>query len=270
MVHLLVSSMFSFLCFLQPAVSIAVRKFVYQKDMSEYCRRRVVPSVFLGGHIVEAHSQVLHFSRMELPYSCFISIRAEYGSNVVLVVQLLSDESLVNACAESPSQLLVYEMGETFGGYWGPLPDSLLHNEPPPTEVYTMRTTVPPAVPTRKLQNQHLTVAKNKLNHHQEGLQPVTEDESDFVRVEVPIVNVSGRLISDGSQMQNDFDIEDIFDLLYDVTPRSKKKYQTSILPLVQFSLNKQKGGRRGEAIRYNLEYDDGSVGSFNFTTDAR
>lgn len=52
-----------------------MRKFVYQKDMSEHCKRRVVPSVFLGRHVIEAHSQILHFSRMELPYSCFISIR---------------------------------------------------------------------------------------------------------------------------------------------------------------------------------------------------
>lgn len=45
----------------------------------------------------------------------------------MLVVQLVSEESLAAACSPTANQLLVYEMGETFGGYWGPLPDSVLH-----------------------------------------------------------------------------------------------------------------------------------------------
>lgn len=55
--------------------TIAVRKFVHQKDISEQCLRRVVPSVFLGKHVVDANSQILHFSRLQLPYSCSISVR---------------------------------------------------------------------------------------------------------------------------------------------------------------------------------------------------
>ncbi|PZC87053.1 hypothetical protein B5X24_HaOG201289 [Helicoverpa armigera] len=63
------------ICVKQEAeLAIAFRKFVYQKDMSEYCRRRVMPSVFLGRQVIEAYSQILHFSRLELPYSCFVSI----------------------------------------------------------------------------------------------------------------------------------------------------------------------------------------------------
>lgn len=54
---------------------LAVRKFVYQVDLSEHCRRRVMPSVFLGRHVVEANSQILHFSQLDVPYSCYISIR---------------------------------------------------------------------------------------------------------------------------------------------------------------------------------------------------
>lgn len=54
---------------------LTYRKFVYQKDMSEYCRRQVIPAVFLGKKVVDANSQILHFSRLVMPYSCFITVR---------------------------------------------------------------------------------------------------------------------------------------------------------------------------------------------------
>lgn len=74
MYNLLSLLLFSLTCS-ESVLGITVRKFVYQKDMSEHCRRRVVPSIFLGRMVVEAHSQLFHFSRKELPYSCFISVR---------------------------------------------------------------------------------------------------------------------------------------------------------------------------------------------------
>lgn len=68
--------------------------------------------------------------------------RTESGSNIILVIQLMSDKSLIDACRESRNQLLVYEIGETFGGYWGPLPDNVM--QPVATMVdhpYTLKTT---------------------------------------------------------------------------------------------------------------------------------
>lgn len=59
----------------QAELALTLRKFVHQKDMSEHCRRRVMPSVFLGKQVVDAYSQIMHFSRLELPYSCFIGVR---------------------------------------------------------------------------------------------------------------------------------------------------------------------------------------------------
>ncbi|KAH9634016.1 hypothetical protein HF086_001218 [Spodoptera exigua] len=125
-------------------LALTLRKFVNQKDLSEYCRRRVMPSVFLGRHVVDAYSKILQFSRLELPYSCYISVRTESGSNIILVIQLVSSRNLVESCRESKNQLLVYELGETFGGYWGALPNRVMDMSPKKDEIqYTIKTTQP-------------------------------------------------------------------------------------------------------------------------------
>lgn len=45
-------------------------------------------------------------------------------------------------------------------------------------------------------------------------------ENDQFLTVDVPIVNLSGRLVPGESPVENSFDIDDTFDLLYDVTPR--------------------------------------------------
>lgn len=63
-----------------------------------------------------------------------------------MVIQLSPRSELAESCKEFENQLIVYEFGETFGGYWGPLPAkvvnpvSLTAND---NKVYTLRTTQP-------------------------------------------------------------------------------------------------------------------------------
>ncbi|CAH2267183.1 jg2915 [Pararge aegeria aegeria] len=141
-----VLSIFLFLIHVKPQVdlSIAVRKFNHQKDMSEYCRRRVAPSVFLGKQVMEASSHIMHFSQLEVPYSCTLSVRTESGNNIILVIQLLSEMGLIDACAQNADQLIIYEFGETFGGYWGHLPHTMIKKTTKNyTQFYTLKTTKP-------------------------------------------------------------------------------------------------------------------------------
>lgn len=60
---------------------------------------------------------------------------------MVMMIQVMSDE-LLEVC-KANEQLLVYEMGETFGGYWGPLPESVLKSDTLPPKVYTLKTRPP-------------------------------------------------------------------------------------------------------------------------------
>ncbi|CAK1548582.1 unnamed protein product [Leptosia nina] len=249
--------------------AIAVRKFVHQKDMSEHCRRRVVPSVFLGKHVVDANSQILHFSRLQLPYSCSISVRTEFGNNIILVIQLLSDHSLTRSCGPDHSQLLIYELGETFGGYWGGLPDVMMNMESQNhTKFYTLKTT-PTTVETSppKLEEEEEEEVKKDASSHIPLSSPdLKETEEDFIRIEVPLLNVSGDLgVNEISQ--NKMDVDEFLDLVYDVTPRSDGNYDTSILPLVRFSVRKQTEREDyGPPFKskYELDYDLG------YTPDSR
>ncbi|XP_052753693.1 uncharacterized protein LOC113522983 [Galleria mellonella] len=236
--------------------TMAVHKFVYQKDMSEYCRRRVVPSVFLGRHVVDAYSQILHFSKMELPYSCSISIRTESGSNIILVVQLLSDDSLINSCAENSNQFLVYEMGETYSGYWGPLPETIMNPKPAGIKLYTLKTT---QATVTEPSTEEDTTSEKTYDMPSKVPSDNTNDELQYITVEIPLVNVSGQLVPGDPPVQKVSNEDEDFDLILDVTPRSGVRYETSILPLVQFAIKKQKSGRRGDVQDsvppYQLEY---------------
>lgn len=59
-----------------------------------------------------------------------------------MIIHLLSSESLEEACSENPNQLIVYELGETFGGYWGHMPDVMMKNTMKNyTKFYTLKTT---------------------------------------------------------------------------------------------------------------------------------
>ncbi|XP_047541308.1 uncharacterized protein LOC125074115 isoform X2 [Vanessa atalanta] len=123
-------------------LAIIVRRFVHQTDLSELCKRRVMPSIFLGNQVMESSSHVMHFSLKEVPYSCFLSVRAESGYNIILVIELLSENSLAEECANNRDQFIVYELGETFGGYWGSHSDAMMkpltRNY---TKYYTLKTT---------------------------------------------------------------------------------------------------------------------------------
>ncbi|XP_059049317.1 uncharacterized protein LOC131844440 isoform X2 [Achroia grisella] len=210
-------------CVKQSESTLAVRKFVYQKDISEHCRRRVVPSVFLGRHVVGAYSQILHFSKLELPYSCSISVRTESGSSIILVIQLLSDDSLTSSCTENSNQLLVYEMGETFGGYWGPLPDTYMSPKPTGIQLYTLKTTQSTVT---KTSTQEKTTSEKPCEILTEKLKVKENDEiSEYITVEIPLVNVSGELVPGDPPLLKSVDEVENFDLIFDVTPRLTYPY---------------------------------------------
>ncbi|XP_064076869.1 uncharacterized protein LOC113392695 [Vanessa tameamea] len=132
-------------------LAIIVRRFVHQTDLSELCKRRVMPSIFLGNQVMESSSHVMHFSLLEVPYSCFLSVRAESGYNIILVIELLSENSLAEECANNRDQFIVYELGETFGGYWGSHSDAMMkpltRNY---TKYYTLKTT--PSKNTKRIE----------------------------------------------------------------------------------------------------------------------
>lgn len=85
--------------------------------------------------------------------------RTESGSNIILVTQVslqkgnefkfCKDEEIrckdeEFRCKDDENQVLVYEFGETFGGYWGPIPDSVLKDTNPSSPVvYTLATRAP-------------------------------------------------------------------------------------------------------------------------------
>lgn len=71
---------------------------------------------------------------------------------MIMVITLSSDASLEESCSKNSPQLLVYEMGETFGGYWGMLPEVMLKQKPPETKFYTLKTTQPSTEPTEPRQ----------------------------------------------------------------------------------------------------------------------
>lgn len=72
--------------------------------------------------------------------------RTESGSNIILLVQLNSEKSLVQSCKANPQQLLIYEIGETFGGYWAAISKSMFQEESNRvrgTTFYTLKPTDP-------------------------------------------------------------------------------------------------------------------------------
>lgn len=75
----------------------------------------------------------------DLNFSC----RAETGYNIILIIHLLSASTLQEACSQNEDQLIVYELGETFGGYWGHLPDTMMMKKASSnyTKFYTIKTT---------------------------------------------------------------------------------------------------------------------------------
>ncbi|KAJ8734758.1 hypothetical protein PYW08_014008 [Mythimna loreyi] len=241
--------------------------------MSEYCRRRVMPSVFLGRQVVDAYSQILHFSQLELPYSCFLSIRTESGSNIILVIQLSSDKIVQSSCQKSRNQLLVYGIGETFGGYWGALPDNIMRpmapKQPTDEDRYILKTTQPTTTTTTKRRTTPSTTPSTTTESSVKLTKPTTQ--SEYV-VEFPIVNVSGVLVP--GDMSNDFalfDAEESFNSAIDVKPKPGVSYKTTVLPLVQFAMSNQVTSRRGgeddEAVAPRYEVD---LGGDWFTPDAR
>ncbi|XP_037301577.1 uncharacterized protein LOC119191814 [Manduca sexta] len=84
------------------------------------------------------------------------------------------------------------------------------------------------------------------------------DDNAKYIKVELPIMNVSGKFIPGEVSRKNVYDIDDSFDSLYDVTPRRGMSYDTSIIPLVQFSLKntdvQQKGGE--DDYKYKMNYN--------------
>ncbi|XP_022825825.1 uncharacterized protein LOC111355933 [Spodoptera litura] len=251
-------------------LALTLRKFVHQKDMSEHCRRRVMPSVFLGKQVVDAYSQILHFSQLELPYSCFIGVRTESGSNIILVIQLVSNKTLIDSCRKNKNQLLVYELGETFGGYWGALPHGIMDAKPKEDEQqYTIKTTQPTTT-TEKKTTTH-TPPPTTSTTESEELKPVKQPK-DYI-VEIPIVNVSFQLVPGQLPPKAIFDTEDSFDKFFDVKPWPNITYKTTVLPLLQFSLEDEDVGgalRTPVAVEPELPEFQVDFNSDIFTPDYR
>ncbi|XP_050352293.1 uncharacterized protein LOC126774781 [Nymphalis io] len=229
--------------------------FVHQTDLSEHCKRRVMPSIFLGSQVMESSSHVIHFSLLEVPYSCFLSVRAESGYNIILVIELLSENTLVEECANNRDQFIVYELGETFGGYWGPHSNAMMKSQIKNyTKYYTLKTT--PSTNTER-SHEYEDVTQKALK---QTFSEPTDKEPDYIRMEVPLVNVSGNLQL-GGPLRHTYNAEEIFDFIYDVTPRNGVEYETSIMPLVQFSIRPQKNdGYYDGTQRYELDYNVGGL----------
>ncbi|XP_063545790.1 uncharacterized protein LOC134753780 [Cydia strobilella] len=242
----------------------------YARDVSEHCKRRdALPSVFLSRMVMDADAQVLHFSRLDVPYSCFTTVRTEPGHNIIMVVELSPGESQQEVCTDG-YQLGVFEYTETFGGYWGPIPDAVLKQDPEDpvyTKQYTLATKLT-TLDTPRTTGSTLRIPKTTLSISSKP-RALTQD---FITIEVPLVNLSATLVPIETQDQKPFDVDEVFDLFYDVVPRPGQPYKTSILPLVQIAVKKQEGLREGDGERrYELDY---AVGPFTpdqrLTTPAR
>ncbi|XP_045530092.1 uncharacterized protein LOC123717887 isoform X2 [Pieris brassicae] len=206
---------------------------------------------------MDANSEILHFSRLQLPYSCSISVRTEFGNNIILVIQIVSELSIAKSCGPNHNQLHIYELGETFGGYWGAFPDDIFNVKPENyTKFYTLKTT-PKTVETSPVYTEEETEETTQTIYHKQK----TSTQRDFVRFEVPLLNVSGDFGFDEVANKNQ-DMEELLDLIYDVAPRNRGTYDTSVYPLVEFSIEKQE--KQNDGRRYNLVYGS------EYTPDSR
>ncbi|XP_063373674.1 uncharacterized protein LOC134661494 isoform X2 [Cydia amplana] len=232
----------------------------YARDVSEHCKRRdALPSVFLSRRVMDADAQVLHFSRLDVPYSCFTTVRTEPGHSIIMVVELSPGQLQQEFCTDG-YQLGVFEYTETFGGYWGPIPDAVLKRDPQDpvyTKQYTLATKSTTPVTPRTTEST-VSIPKTTLSTSSKP----TAVTQDFITIEVPLVNLSATLVPIDPQDQKPFDVDEFFDQFYDVVPRPGQPYKTSILPLVQIAVKEQEGD--GEP-RYELDY---AVGPF--TPDQR
>ncbi|XP_045542563.1 uncharacterized protein LOC106712223 [Papilio machaon] len=250
-------------CWLTVA-NVSNKRYTHHRDVSEYCRRRALPSVFLGRHVLDANSEVLHFSRLELPYSCSISVRAESGSNIILVIQYVSASTLLRSCTEDNHQLIVYEIGETFGGYWGPLPDSIMRQEMKNfTQFYTLRTTKPTTTVDSSSDSEEEYEAETTSVTSTATERKLVEG-SDYIEIELPLVNVSGNI-----PLNRLDDVDEVLELINDVTPREGADYDTSILPLLQFSMVTSEDSTLSQFTKDKLKFDSEYYTGF-YTPDPR
>ncbi|CAH2068562.1 unnamed protein product, partial [Iphiclides podalirius] len=233
-------------------ITALFHKHTGQRDVSEYCRRRVLPSVFLGRHVKDANSHVLHFSRLELPYSCSISVRAESGSNIILVIQYVSDNSIKNSCTKDEYPLLVYEIGETFGGYWGPLPDSVMRQESNASQFYTLPATRPTTTTDISDGDDSYDESEDESATLKLTQQIKKITKGDYFEIEVPLVNISGNFSV--GQLPSE-SVDDVLDILDGDKPREGVLYETSILPILQFSMVTAFDQFRGDFTTENLKF---------------
>ncbi|CAB3237213.1 unnamed protein product [Arctia plantaginis] len=251
---------------------LTYRKLVYQKDMSEYCRRQVIPAVFLGKQVVDANSQILHFSRLEMPYSCFITVRTEMGSNIIVVIQVVIDINLQKSCKKGIHQLRIHEVGETFGGYWGQMPDSVLRPRRSKNDnTYTLRPS-PTQPPTTTTESTTTSPPTEKIVLNKTAVAHKHAQDDGYIGIVVPILNVSAIIVPGKIDSGFLLTTEDNFDNVFDVTPRNGESYITKEVPLLEIELNKTRGSLRN-SNNYN---EDDSLSQFQieinniFTPDPR
>lgn len=75
------------------------------------------------------------------------------GSNIIVVIQVVIDINLQKSCKKGIHQLRIHEVGETFGGYWGLMPASVLKARKSRNDnKYTLRPrpTEPPTTTTER------------------------------------------------------------------------------------------------------------------------
>ncbi|XP_048004695.1 uncharacterized protein LOC125240712 isoform X2 [Leguminivora glycinivorella] len=182
-----------------------------------------------------------------------------------MVVEVSAEDSLEDFCING-YQLAVFEYTEMFGGYWGPIPEAVIKQDPDDpvyTKQYTLATKPTPPVTRQKTETTFWTP-----NTTTSRSSVPTATTQDYITIDVPLVNLSATLfpIRVETQYQKPFDVDEFFDQFYDVVPRPGQLYKTSILPLVQIAVKQQEGLREGDGEpRYELDYEVGP-----FTPDHR
>ncbi|KPI93306.1 hypothetical protein RR46_10566 [Papilio xuthus] len=87
---------------------------------------------------------------------------------------------------------------------------------------------------------------------------------SDYIEIELPLVNVSGNI-----PLNRLDDVEEVLELINDVTPREGADYDTSILPLLQFSMVTSKDSTLSEFNKDKLKFASKYYTGF-YTPDPR
>ncbi|XP_041974019.1 uncharacterized protein LOC121729545 [Aricia agestis] len=233
---------------------LGIDTYANHKDMSEFCKRKVSPSMLFGSSLDDSHLNVIYYSKLNVPYSCMVTIRTEPPYVIVLVIDVVSEVDLREVCATNREPMAVYHVVPAYGGYWGSLPEHLMtRRKTNHTRAYTIKTTTQTA--TSSVQEEE---EENNTEIYDTEKIPTWAD--DFVVTkEIPLMNISGNF------QLVDRPIQHVQDLLDDddVTPKKGEDYVTSLVPLVKFSPNTQ----TGRLMHFNTSDGDPFFQLVNYNT---